>query len=396
MSWSPTTRLARAGINCGPGGAVTPPIHLSSAYRRDDPARPGAFDYARTHHPGRAILEAALAGLEGAAGVSVTVSGMAAIDLLLNDLEPGARIVCGHDVYGGTRRLFDARARGGRFSIDYVDLTDVGLAETALSQPAALVFIETPSNPRLRITDIRAVCTLAQSAGAVSAVDNTVLTGVQQQPLALGADVVVASVTKMLGGHSDLIGGMIACADPARAERVAWWVNAAGTGGSAFDAFLATRGLRTLAVRARVQSDAALEIARRLSRSAAIARVDYPGLASHPGHALAAHQQSGFGPLVSFEPADRHQACGVVEQLKLFTLAQSLGGTESLVSIPALMTHAAMTPEERRQAGIADGLVRLSVGLEDVEDLWRDLSAAMAVGATRSASARGPRNPRAR
>lgn len=396
MSWSVTTQLARTGINCDPGGAVTAPVQLSSAWRRPEADRAGAFDYARTAHPGRAVLESAIADLEGAAGACVTASGMAAIDLLLNDLPAGARIVCGHDVYGGTRRLFDARAASGRFGVDYADLSEPASARDALTRPAALVFIETPSNPRLRITDIAAVCALARKAGAVSAVDNTVLTGVQQRPLGLGADVVVGSVTKLLNGHSDMVGGFIATRDAARAERLAWWVNAAGVGGGAFDAFLAARGLRTLALRARAQSEAALDLATRLDAHPAVARVDYPGLHGHPGHARATRQQSGFGPLLSFELAGGGNARAFVKGLDLFTLAQSLGGTESLVSIPALMTHAAMSPQSRREAGIDDKLIRLSVGLEDGEDLWRDLSNALAGSVTRSASAKLPRSPRVR
>jgi len=385
MSWSSATHLARTGINCDPGGAVTAPVHLTSAWRREEAGTAGAFDYARTANPGRALLEEAIAKLEGAAGACVTASGMAAIDLLLNDLPAGSRIVCGHDVYGGTRRLFDARASGGRFSVDYIDLTNVTVAQEALSRPAALVFIETPSNPRLRITDIATVCELARQAGTVSAVDNTVLTGAQQRPLDLGADIVVGSVTKLLNGHSDMVGGFIASRYATRMERFAWWVNAAGVGGGGFDAFLAARGLRTLSLRAKAQSASALDLAKRLDAHPSVARVDYPGLAAHKGHALAARQQSGFGLLISFELAGGLDPNAFVKRLSLFTLAQSLGGTESLVSIPALMTHAAMSPAARAQAGIADGLIRLSVGLEDVGDLWRDLSAALESGPTRSA-----------
>ncbi|MEE2565778.1 trans-sulfuration enzyme family protein [Hyphobacterium marinum] len=385
MSWSSATHLARTGINCDPGGAVTAPVHLTSAWRREEAGTAGAFDYARTANPGRALLEEAIAKLEGAAGACVTASGMAAIDLLLNDLPAGSRIVCGHDVYGGTRRLLDARAEGRRFTINYVDLTNVAAAQEALSRPAALVFIETPSNPRLRITDIAAVCALTREAGAVSVVDNTVLTGAQQRPLDLGADIVVGSATKLLNGHSDMVGGFVAARDATRMERFAWWVNAAGVGGGAFDAFLATRGLRTLALRAKAQSASALDLAIRLDAHPSVTRVDYPGLTAHKGHALAAEQQSGFGPLISMELVGGLCPNAFVQDLDLFTLAQSLGGTESLVSIPSLMTHAAMSPADRAQAGIADGLVRLSVGLEDVEDLWRDLSDALERSSTRSA-----------
>jgi cystathionine gamma-synthase len=374
-----STRAARAGINAEPvAGAVVAPVSLSAAYRREDPAVPGPFDYARTAHPGRDMLARAIADLEGAAGAVVTTSGMAAIDLILNDLPNGARIVCAHDCYGGTRRLFDARALQRGFDLVYADCTDPQTLARALAPGAALAFFETPSNPRLRLTDLAAACALAREAGALSAVDNTVLSPVLQRPLEHGADVSLASITKLINGHSDMVGGVVCTRDPALAGRLVWWANAAGTGGAAFDVFLALRGLRTLPVRARVQSQSAGEIAVRLAAHRAVARVDYPGLADHPGHAIAARQQDGFGPLLSFElHAGTDAARALTQALALFTLAQSLGGVESLVSIPALMTHAAMSPQARAQAGVGDGLVRLSVGLEDVEDLWADLDAAL-------------------
>ncbi|WBQ10654.1 PLP-dependent aspartate aminotransferase family protein [Hyphomonadaceae bacterium ML37] len=373
------TRAARAGINADPvEGAVVAPVSLSAAYRRDDPAVPGPFDYARTAHPGRDLLARAIADLEGAAGAVVTASGMAAIDLILNDLPNGARIVCAHDCYGGTRRLFDARTAQRGFDLVYADCTDPAALARALAPGAALAFFETPSNPRLRLTDLAAACTLAREAGALSVVDNTVLSPVLQRPLEHGADVSLASITKLINGHSDMVGGVVCTRDGALAERLAWWANAAGTGGAAFDAFLALRGLRTLPVRARVQSQSAGDIAVRLAAHRSVARVDYPGLTDHPGHAIASRQQDGYGPLLSFElHAGTDAARTLTQKLALFTLAQSLGGVESLVSIPALMTHAAMSPQARAQAGVGDGLVRLSVGLEDVEDLWADLDAAL-------------------
>lgn len=373
------TRAARAGVNADPGhGAVIAPVSLSSAYRRADPANPGAFDYARTAHPTGALLAETLADLEGAAGAVVTASGMAAIDLLLHDLPHGARIVAAHDSYGGTQRLFNARAAGGRLDIVYADCTDLAALEAALAQGAALVFLETPSNPRLRMTDIKAAAALGRAAGAMVAVDNTVLTAASQRPLELGADVVVASITKMLNGHSDMVGGVLAARDPARLERFAWWANAAGVTGGAFDAFLALRGLRTLKLRAGEQSRTALELARRLARRGDLKQVCYPGLVDHPGHALAREQQADFGPLISFDPmGGAERAREIVSRLELFTLAQSLGGTESLACIPALMTHAAMSPQARDAAGVGEALIRLSVGLEAVDDLWADLQGAL-------------------
>lgn len=370
------TRAARAGINADPGhGGVVSPISVSATYARTDPAKPGAFDYARTLHPTRALLAEAIAGLEGAGGAVITASGMAAIDLLLNDLPIGARIVAAHDCYGGTQRLFNARATGGRFDLVYADATDLDALKVALGPGAALLFLETPSNPRLRITDLAAAADLGHAAGALVAVDNTVLSPALQRPLELGADVVVSSLTKLINGHSDMIGGVLCARDPEAVERYRWWANAAGTGLAAFDAFLALRGLRTLPLRARAQSGTALTLAGRLAGHPKVVRVDYPGLDSHPGHALAARQQSGFGPLLSLEIAgDAH---GFIKRLDLFTLAQSLGGAESLSCIPSVMTHAAMTPEARHKAGIADSLIRLSIGLEHVEDLWSDLDAAL-------------------
>lgn len=374
----PRTKAARAGINCGASNAVVAPIEVSSAYARDDPAAPGAFDYARTGAPGRAELARALADLDGAAGAVVVSSGMAAIDLVLNLLPNGARVVCAHDCYGGTRRLMDARAAQRGFDLVYVDASDLSALESAVGAQADLVFLETPSNPRLRITDLEAACALARKAGAVSVVDNTVLSPVQQAPLALGADLTVSSITKILNGHSDMVGGAVCAADPAHVETLAWWANAAGATSGAFDVFLALRGLRTLPLRAKAQSETALILAERLAGDDRVARVDYPGLPGHPGHAVAARQQTGFGCLLSLElKTGLPGARAFVADLQVFTLAQSLGGAESLAAIPATMTHAAMSPGARAEAGVSDGLVRLSAGLEDAEDLWADLSAAL-------------------
>lgn len=371
------TRAARAGINADPGhGGITAPINVAATYVRTDPAIAGPFDYARTNAPSRAVLADAIAGLEGAAGACLTASGMAAIDLILNLVPAGARIVAAHDCYGGTQRLFNARAPQRGFEIVYADATDLGALEMALAPGAALLFLETPSNPRLRITDIEAASALGHAAGAVVAVDNTVLSPAIQRPIALGADLVVSSLTKIINGHSDMVGGVVCASDTGLVEQLAWWLNASGTGLGPFDAFLATRGLRTLPLRAKAQSEAALELARRLTAHGKVVRVDYPGLAAHPGHALATRQQQGlFGPLVSLEIKGDPRA--FLTGLGLFSLAQSLGGVESLVSVPALMTHASMSAAARAHAGISDSLIRLSVGLEDVEDLWRDLDAAL-------------------
>ncbi|WP_300530275.1 PLP-dependent transferase [Maricaulis sp.] len=373
------TRAVRAGINTDPGhGAVIAPVHVSAAYRRENPAQPGQFDYARTGQPGRAELAKALAALEGTAGAVITASGMAAIDILLNLLPNGARIICAHDCYGGTRRIFDARAGQRGFDLVYADCTDPAALRRAVTAGTALLFLETPSNPRLRLTDLDLAISLAKKAGALVAVDNTILSPALQRPAEFGADFVINSLTKIINGHSDMVGGVICARDPGHVEALAWWANAAGAVGGAFDAFLALRGLRTLPVRAKAQSDSALEIARHLSHHPRVLRVDYPGLEDHPGHAIAARQQDGFGPLMSLElDGGTEAARQFVQTLQLFTLAQSLGGVESLCSIPATMTHAAMTPEARIEAGVGNGLVRLSVGLESPQDLCADLDQAL-------------------
>lgn len=374
-----STRAARAGINSDPGHeGVVAPISVAATYARADAGTPGTFDYARTSNPTRQLLADAVAGLEGAAGACLTNSGMAAIDLLLNDLPPGARIVAAHDCYGGTQRLFNARAAHGRFELVYADATDLTALEAALGAPTALLFLETPSNPRLRITDLAKAGALGKAAGAIVAVDNTVLSPALQRPLEHGADVVVGSLTKLINGHSDMVGGALCAASSEAHERYHWWMNAAGTGLGAFDAFLAMRGLRTLPLRAKAQSKTALALAQKLAVHPQVRHVDYPGLEAHPGHAVAKDQQSAFGPLLSL--SIRGDARAFVKRLQLFTLAQSLGGVESLVCIPALMTHAAMTPQARASAGISDTLVRLSVGLEDEADLWGDLDAALSAG----------------
>lgn len=373
------TRAARAGIDApSVEGSVIAPIAASSTYRREDPDVPGPYDYARTAQPGRVLLGDVIADLEGASAGVIAASGMAAIDLILNDLPNGARIVCAHDCYGGTQRLFDARAIQRGFDLVYADCTDLDGLKAVLGDKTDLAFFETPSNPRLRITDIKAASALSKAAGACVAVDNTVLSAAIQRPLELGADISVSSVTKILNGHSDMVGGVVACKDGEQAERLAWWANAAGASSGAFDHFLALRGLRTLPLRAKAQSEGALEVARALQTHERVLRVDYPGLENHPGHEIAKAQQSGFGPLLSFElKGGVEDAKSLVANLKLFMLAQSLGGVESLCAIPATMTHAAMTPEARQEAGVPNSLVRLSVGLESPEDLIADLYQAL-------------------
>jgi cystathionine gamma-synthase len=377
----PATRAVRAGIDRDSAfGAVTPPLVLSSNFSFAGFNDKRRYDYTRSGNPTRDLLGEALAELEGGAGGVVTATGMAAITLVLNALlEPGDRLVVPHDGYGGSWRLFNALARKGAFELVTIDLTDPRALADALQDPPKLVWIETPSNPLLRITDLRFVIDAAHVAGALAVVDNTFLSPALQNPIAFGADVVVHSTTKYINGHSDVVGGAVIASDAALHDRLAWWANALGITGSPFDSFLTLRGLRTLDARLRVHEQNAGALALWLDAQPAVARVHYPGLASHPGHALAARQQHGFGAMLGVELEGGEAAVrAFVEGLGCFTLAESLGGVESLVAHPATMTHAAMAPEARVAAGIGDGLLRLSVGIEALDDLQADLAAGFA------------------
>lgn len=382
---SRVTAAVRAGIDRDTAhGAVTPPIVLSSNFSFDGFGNKRQYDYTRSGNPTRDLLGEALAELEGGAGGVITSTGMGAINLVLNALlEPGDTLVVPHDAYGGSWRLFNALAKKGHFQLVTADLTDPRSLADALAQSPTLVLIETPSNPLLRITDLRFVIDAAHRAGAKVVVDNTFLSPALQQPIAFGADVVLHSTTKYINGHSDVVGGAVVARDPALHEQLVWWANALGLTGSPFDAFLTLRGLRTLGARLRVHQENTADIVKLLAASDAVANVYYPGLASHPGHAIAARQQSGFGAMLSFELAscpgdDPHAAVrAFVDGLRCFTLAESLGGVESLVAHPATMTHAAMTAEARAHAGISEGLLRLSVGIEAAEDLVADLQAGL-------------------
>ncbi len=377
--FAPSTIAARAGIESDTQfGAVVPAIHLSTNYTFAGFAQKRQYDYSRSGNPTRDLLGNALAELEqGAAGV-VTSSGMAAVALALELVPAGALVLAAHDCYGGTWRLFEAWQKKGRIRVRYANLTDpLALAEALAEQPA-LVWVETPSNPLLRITDIRHVAQAAHAVGALVLVDNTFLSPALQQPLTLGADLVLHSTTKYINGHSDVVGGAVIAKTPELAQQLTWWANCNGLTGAPFDAFLTLRGLRTLGPRLRAHQESAAEVVDLLSRHEAVAKVYYPGLAEHPGHALAARQQAGFGAMVSFElDADVAGIEAFVTGLKCFSLAESLGGVESLIAHPATMTHAAMAPEARRTAGIADNLLRLSVGIEDARDLVADLAAAL-------------------
>ncbi|MGF6710110.1 cystathionine gamma-synthase [Luteibacter sp. W1I16] len=374
------TRAVRAGIESDTQhGAVVPPLHLSTNYSFDGFGRKRAYDYSRSGNPTRDLLADALTELEEGAGAVVTGSGMSAVALALELVPAGSLVLAAHDCYGGTWRLLDAWAKKGRFRVRFVDFTDPTALAEGLSAKPSLVWIETPSNPLLRITDVRHVAQAAHAVGALVVVDNTFLSPALQQPLKLGADLVVHSTTKYINGHSDVVGGAVIAADQAVAEQLKWWGNCNGLTGSPFDSYLTLRGVRTLAVRLRAHEENAHRVAACLDTHEAVQRVYYPGLASHPGHALAQRQQGGFGAMLSFELDGGTDAIeAFVDGLRYFSLAESLGGVESLVAHPATMTHASMAPEARRVAGISDSLLRLSIGIEDGDDLIADIEAGLA------------------
>ncbi|WP_133774776.1 cystathionine gamma-synthase [Enterovirga rhinocerotis] len=359
-------------------GAVTPPLYLSTNYTFDGFEGKRRFDYSRTDNPTRALLAETLAKLEGGAGAVVVSSGMAAIDLVLSQLGSDDTIIVPHDCYGGTRRLLAERDARGHLKALFVDQGDEAALDAAFAERPALILVESPSNPLMRIVDLAGISRRAKAVGAKMAVDSTFLSPALQQPIAHGADFVIHSTTKYLNGHSDVVGGAVIAKDAADVEALAAWANIVGTTGSPFDAHLTLRGVRTLFPRVERQQASAQVIAEFLAQHPAVAAVHYPGLPSHPGHALARAQQKGFGAMLSFELRGGAEAVRrVVEAVRIFNLAESLGGIESLVAHPPTMTHAAMTPEERRVAGIGEGLIRVSVGLEAATDLVADLDEAL-------------------
>ena len=375
----PATIAVRAGIDTDTQhGAVVPPICLSSTFSFAEFGQPRQHDYSRSGNPTRDLLGDALAQLEGGAGAVVTATGMGAISTVLQLLKPGDKLVAPLDCYGGTFRLFDAWARRGAFDLVWTDFRNEQDYRRHLDG-ARMVWLETPSNPLLRITDIGRVAEQARARGALVVADNTFLSPALQQPLALGADIVVHSTTKYINGHSDVVGGAVIAGSRELAEQVAWWANCIGVTGSAFDSWLTLRGLRTLGVRVQAHQANAQSLVDRLLSDPAVSRVYYPGLPEHDGHLVARRQQSGFGAMISFELAGGEAAARrFVDGLQVISLAESLGGVETLVAHPCTMTHAAMRPEDQQRAGLGPGLLRLSVGLEAVEDLQAELGAALA------------------
>ena len=375
----PATRAVRAGIATDlHHGAVVPPVHLSSTFAFEGFGKKRLYDYTRTGNPTREYLANALAELENGEGGVVTSSGMSAVALVLQLVRPGDLILAAHDCYGGTHRLLRTLGAKGHFDVEFVDLTCETAAQTVIARRPKLLWIETPSNPLLRLTDLACLISVGHEAGAIVAVDNTFLSPALQRPLDFGADLVIHSTTKYLNGHSDVVGGAVIASDAALVEELAWWSNCLGITGAPFDSFLTLRGVRTLHARMRVHCENAARVVELLCENQAVKRVYYPGLSTHPGHRVALAQQDGFGAMVSFEV--KGGLDGVqrfVNALQCFTLAESLGGVESLVAHPATMTHASMDETARAVAGIDDSLLRLSVGIEHADDLVADLAAAL-------------------
>jgi len=376
------TRCVHAGVQPDPAyGAVMPPIYQTSTFAFRDVCTNAGYDYTRSGNPTRAALEEAIAVLEGGQGATCTSTGMSAVTVALNLLPQGSHLICTVDCYGGTFRTLEHAKVACGLEVSYLDLADLGALAAAFRKNTGMVWIETPSNPLLRLTDIRAVAALARERGALTVVDNTFLSPVLQRPFEHGADLVVHSTTKYLNGHSDVVGGALVAAPgkTAMVQRLQSMNNLLGTSQSPHDAFLVLRGLKTLLLRMRAHEEGAKQVAGFLAGHPQISRVHYPGLPSHPQHALARRQQAGFGGMLSFELRAFTQARvdHVLKTLRWFTLAESLGGVESLVAHPASMTHASMTPEARQRAGITDGVIRLSIGIEDPQDLIADLAEAL-------------------
>jgi cystathionine beta-lyase/cystathionine gamma-synthase len=376
--WGFSTRAVHVGQGPDPEtGAVVQPIHMATTFAQQGVGKHRGFEYSRTGNPTRNALEECLAALEDAKHCLAFASGLGAETTLMLLLDPGDHVVYMEDVYGGTFRLFDKVLKRYGLTFSAIDASDLDAVEQAMTAQTRMVWLESPTNPLLRVVDIDAVSEIAHSHGATVCVDNTFATPYLQQPLHLGADVVVHSSTKYIGGHSDVVGGALMTNNADLASRLRFHQNAVGAVPSPFDCWLLLRGVKTLALRVERQSENALQIAQALEKNTAVKRVFYPGLDSHPGRGVAARQMRLFGGMVSFEVADESTAFRVLERLKIFALAESLGAVESLAEHPARMTHASIPPAERQRAGVGDGLIRLSIGVEDVVDLITDLEFAL-------------------
>ena len=374
------TRAIHAGQEPDPTtGAIMPPIYATSTYVQESPGEHKGYEYSRTQNPTRMAYERCVADLESGKHGFAFASGMAAIGTILELVDSGSKIVAMDDLYGGTRRLFsNVRERSAGLCFEFVDLSDAAAAEEAIAADTAIVWIESPTNPLLKLVDLEAVAALARRNGALVVVDNTFATPYLQRPLELGADIVMHSATKFINGHSDMVGGIVAVNDDGLAERLAYLQNSIGAVAGPFDSFLALRGVKTLDVRMERHCKSSLRIAQWLEGHDKVERVLYPGLESHPQHELARRQMPGYGGIVTFFiKGDLEDARRFLERCEVFSLAESLGGVESLVDHPAIMTHASVPPGERAKLGISDTLIRLSVGIEAVDDLIADLDRAL-------------------
>jgi cystathionine beta-lyase/cystathionine gamma-synthase len=358
-------------------GAIIVPIYQTSTFVQEELGKHKGYEYARTSNPTRAALERNVAALEGGQFAFAFASGMAAIHMVMSLLKAGDHVVAGHNLYGGSFRLFERVLKDFGLDFSYANTSRLDEVEPALGPNTRLIFIETPTNPVMEITDIPAVAALARRRGVPLAVDNTFMSPFFQQPLRLGADIVIHSTTKYLNGHSDGVGGAVILNDPSLADRLKFLQNAAGAVLGPFDCWLVLRGVKTLAVRMAKHNENGLAVARYLETHPKVKRVHYPGLPAHPQHALAKRQMTGFGGMISFETRSLANAKTVLKSVRLCSLAESLGGVETLISHPATMTHASVPEEERNRIGITDGLVRISVGIEDVEDIIADLDQAL-------------------
>lgn len=378
MAINKTTTAVRTGIDTDRQyGSVTPPLYLSSNFSFEDFAQPRQYDYTRSGNPTRDQLGKALANLEGGYDGVITSSGMSAIYLVTHLLDKGDVIIAPHDCYGGSYRLFKTLNDKGLFDVRFVDQGNPSSLAEGLKSNPKLIWIETPSNPLLRVVDIRQICSEVGDE-VIKVVDNTFLSPILQQPLSLGADIVVHSTTKYINGHSDVVGGAVIAKRKEVHDDLAWWANCTGITGSPFDSFITTRGLRTLSVRMKQHEENASAVVGYLNKHPAVEQVFYPGLETHSTHRIAAQQQTGFGAMFSFT-LNQDEICQktFVKHLQLFTLAESLGGVESLICHPATMTHAALSPDALENAGIGSNLFRLSVGIEDAQDLINDLNTAL-------------------
>lgn len=373
----PATIAVRTGIETDSQfHAVVPPIYLSTNYSFPSFGDVPKYDYTRSGNPNRGMLELALSELESGSGAVVTNCGTSALNLWVSAfIGPNDLIVAPNDCYGGTYRLFNTRAQKGDFNVLFIDQSDQQALESALAKKPKLVLLETPSNPLVRVVDIEETCKKAHAVDALVAVDNTFMTPIYQKPIELGADFVIHSTTKYINGHSDVIGGVIVTKTKEHAEELAWWGNCIGATGTPFDSYMTLRGIRTLGARMRIHEESSQAILTFLSKQELVGTIYHPSLPEHPGHEVAKKQQSGFGSMLSFEfNGSMEKLKEFVGALTLFSLAESLGGVESLICHPASMTHRAMGEEALKEAGIAQSLLRLSVGLEDSEDLIEDLT----------------------